>query len=120
AGDTPVPQRFTLVPMNFEFGSTRLTPESQGTLNDVASILAAFPTSTVRVESHTDNVGSVESNLELSLSRSEAVKGMLGGKGVDLSRITTAGLGQENPIASNDTEEGRAQNRRTDIVVTSR
>jgi outer membrane protein OmpA-like peptidoglycan-associated protein len=89
-------------------------------VNDVAAILLAYPTAGVRIESYTDNVGEAESNLALSLSRSEAVKSLLVAKGVDGARLTTAGLGSENPIASNDTEEGRAKNRRTDIVVTSR
>jgi outer membrane protein OmpA-like peptidoglycan-associated protein len=119
-GSAAAPERFTLSPMNFDFGSTTLTPESLPTVNDVAAILLAYPTAGVRIESYTDNVGEAESNLALSLSRSEAVKSLLVAKGVDGARLTTAGLGSENPIASNDTEEGRAKNRRTDIVVTSR
>jgi len=120
AGSAATPERFTLSPMNFDFGSTQLTAGSLGTVDDVAAILLAYPTSTVRIESYTDNVGTAESNLALSQSRSEAVKSLLVSKGVDASRMTTAGLGSENPIASNDTEEGRAKNRRTDIVVTGR
>lgn len=119
-GSGATPERFTLSPMNFDFGSTTLTPGSLATVNDVAAILLAYPTAAVRIESYTDNVGAAESNLALSLSRSEAVKSLLVGKGVDGARLTTAGLGAENPIASNDTEEGRAKNRRTDVVVTSR
>jgi len=119
-GSAAPPERFTLSPMNFDFGSTQLTAGSLGTVDDVAAILLAYPTSTVRIESYTDNVGTAESNLALSQSRSEAVKSLLVSKGVDASRMTTAGLGSENPIASNDTEEGRAKNRRTDIVVTGR
>ena len=119
-GSGATPERFTLSPMNFDFGSTTLTPGSLATLNDVAAILLAYPTSAVRIESYTDNVGSAESNLALSLSRSDAVKSLLIGKGVDGARLTPAGLGDENPIATNDTEEGRAKNRRTDIVVTGR
>jgi outer membrane protein OmpA-like peptidoglycan-associated protein len=119
-GNAPVPARFTMSPLNFEFASTQLTPESLPTLDDVAAILRAYPTSTIRVESYTDSVGTAASNLDLSRDRSETVKGLLGSRGVDPSRVTTTGLGQENPIASNDTETGRAQNRRTDFVVTGR
>jgi outer membrane protein OmpA-like peptidoglycan-associated protein len=119
-GSAATPERFTLSPMNFDFGSTTLTPGSLQTVDDVAAILLAYPTSTIRIESYTDNVGATESNLALSLSRSEAVKSLLVSKGVDAARMSTAGLGAENPIASNATEEGRAQNRRTDIVVTGR
>jgi outer membrane protein OmpA-like peptidoglycan-associated protein len=120
AGNAPVPARFTMAPLNFEFASTQLTPESMPTLDDAAAILRAYPTATIRVESYTDSVGTTASNLDLSRDRSETVKGLLGSRGVDPSRVTTAGLGQENPIASNDTETGRAQNRRTDFVVTGR
>jgi outer membrane protein OmpA-like peptidoglycan-associated protein len=119
-GNDATPARFTLSPMNFEFASTQLTPDSLATVDEVATILRAYPTATVRVESYTDSVGTAAANLDLSRDRSETVKGLLGGKGIDPTRVTTAGLGQENPIASNETESGRAQNRRTDIVVTGR
>jgi OOP family OmpA-OmpF porin len=119
-GNDATPARFTLSPMNFEFASTQLTPESLGTVDEVAAILRAYPTATIRVESYTDAVGTAAANLDLSRDRSETVKGLLGGKGIDPTRVTTAGLGQEDPIASNQTESGRAQNRRTDIVVTGR
>jgi outer membrane protein OmpA-like peptidoglycan-associated protein len=120
AGSGATPQRFTLSPLNFDFGSTTLTQGSSTTVDEIGAILMAYRTAAIRIESYTDNVGSPESNLALSLSRSEAVKSMLVNKGVDGARLTTAGLGAENPIASNDTEAGRAQNRRTDVVVTGR
>lgn len=120
AGVGPVPARFTLSPLNFAFASTDLTPESMGTLEQVAAILRAYPSATIRVESYTDNIGTPAANLDLSRDRSETVKGLLGGKGIDPTRVATAGLGQENPIASNQTDTGRALNRRTDIVVTGR
>ncbi|HXT97591.1 MAG TPA: OmpA family protein, partial [Polyangia bacterium] len=82
--------------------------------------LRAYPSATIRVESYTDNVGTAAANLDLSRDRSETVKGLLGGKGIDPTRVATAGLGQESPIASNQTDTGRALNRRTDIVVTGR
>jgi len=119
-GNDATPARFTLSPMNFEFASTQLTPESLATVDEMAAILRAYPTATIRVESYTDSIGTAAANLDLSRDRSETVKGLLGGKGIDPTRVTTAGLGQENPIASNETESGRAQNRRTDIVVTGR
>jgi OOP family OmpA-OmpF porin len=86
----------------------------------VAAILRAYPTATIRIVSYTDSVGTAASNLDLSRDRSETVKGLLGSRGIEPSRVSTSGLGQENPIASNDTESGRAQNRRTDFVVTGR
>jgi outer membrane protein OmpA-like peptidoglycan-associated protein len=118
AGQTP--KTFAPTPLNFAFGSTKLTPESTGTLDEVAGALKDHPGSTIRVESFTDNIGSPESNLKLSMARSESVKKGLVQRGVPEENIETAGLGQDQPIAPNDTAEGRAQNRRTDIVVTGR
>jgi outer membrane protein OmpA-like peptidoglycan-associated protein len=119
-GNSETPARVTLSPMNFEFATAQLTPDSMATVDEVAAVLRAYPTATIRVESYTDSVGTPAANLDLSRDRSETVKGLLGGKGIDPTRVTTAGLGQEDPIASNQTESGRAQNRRTDIVVTGR
>jgi outer membrane protein OmpA-like peptidoglycan-associated protein len=120
AGSGATPERFTLAPLNFGFASAQVTPESITTVNEVASILKAYPTATVTVESHTDNIGDEASNLQLSQSRSITVRNMLIERGVDGSRIEAVGLGQSSPLASNDTAEGRAKNRRTDIVVTGR
>ena len=83
-------------------------------------MLKAHPSATIRIESHTDDVGSQAANLELSAARAETIKNELVDRGADASKIETAGLGQELPIAGNDTADGRAKNRRSEIVVTSR
>jgi outer membrane protein OmpA-like peptidoglycan-associated protein len=90
-------------------------------------ILAAFsdflknnPSISVRVEGHTDNIGSNADNLELSRKRAHAVYDFLVASGVSASRIRHQGFGAGRPIASNDTEEGRAKNRRTVFVVTGK
>jgi outer membrane protein OmpA-like peptidoglycan-associated protein len=119
AGGAP-PRRFTLAPMNFDFGSTQPTTQSMSTLNELAAVLRAYPSATVRIESFTDNIGSPEANKALSVSRSDAVKDLLAARGVRASNIEAVGLGQDHPIASNDTDLGRAANRRTDVVVTGR
>jgi outer membrane protein OmpA-like peptidoglycan-associated protein len=120
AGDAPAPQRFTLTPLNFNFGTAQLTAGSPATVDDIAAVLNAYPSSTIMIESHTDNVGTPEANVELSLARSEAIKQLLVVRGVNATQLTASGLGQASPLASNDTAEGRAQNRRTEIVVTKR
>ncbi|HVV52788.1 MAG TPA: OmpA family protein, partial [Polyangia bacterium] len=120
AGVEPVPARFALAPFNFRFASAEPTPESMATLDEVAAILRAYPSATVRVESYTDSLGAASANLDLSRDRSETVKGLLLDKGIDPARVATAGLGPLNPVASNETERGRAENRRTEIVVTGR
>ncbi len=85
----------------------------------MASILQANPELSIRIASHTDNIGTPESNQMLSEARSESVKTMLVERNIDGSRIETAGMGQDQPIASNDSAAGRAENRRTEISVTS-
>jgi outer membrane protein OmpA-like peptidoglycan-associated protein len=114
------PRAFAPSPLTFAFASATPTSESGKTLDDIAAALKAHPAATIRVESHTDAIGSAESNLNLSQARAEAIKNELVDRGVDGARIETAGMGQELPVASNDTAEGRAQNRRSEIVVTSR
>jgi outer membrane protein OmpA-like peptidoglycan-associated protein len=119
SGET-TPHAFAPAPLNFTFGSAQPTTESEGTLDDVAAALNAHPKATIRVESHTDAVGNRESNLSLSQARADAIKNELVDRGVDGSRIETAGMGQDLPVATNDTAEGRAANRRSEIVVTGR
>jgi outer membrane protein OmpA-like peptidoglycan-associated protein len=103
--------------LNFESGTTTLTPESRQTVADLASILKAYPSTVVRLEGHTDNTGDAGENKKLSQARAEAVKESLTRSGIDVSRVTTVGYGQERPIASNDTESGKATNRRLELAV---
>jgi K(+)-stimulated pyrophosphate-energized sodium pump len=98
--------------------STQLTPESNTTVNDLAQVLKAYPNAQVQLAGHTDNTGSPQANQTLSSDRANAVKGMLVNQGVNADRITTAGFGQDRPVASNDTEEGKARNRRLELTVT--
>ena len=115
---TELPRTFVFDHLNFESASTQLTPDSAGTVNDVAQVLRAYPNAQVRLVGNTDNTGTPESNQKLSEARAVAVKTMLGNQGVTSDRISTQGLGQDHPIASNDTEEGRARNRRIELNVT--
>jgi len=114
------PKTFVFDNLNFEAKSTRLTPESHPTVNNLASILRAYPNAQVQLLGHTDNNGTPEDNQTLSLNRANAVKEILVNQGVGAGRISTQGLGQDHPVASNDTEEGRLRNRRTELVVTSK
>jgi outer membrane protein OmpA-like peptidoglycan-associated protein len=119
SGET-TPHAFAPSPLTFAFGSAIPTPESMTTIDSIAAALKAHPSATIRVESHTDNIGTPESNLDLSQSRADAIKSELVDRGVVGANIETAGMGQDLPIASNDTPEGRAKNRRSEIVVTNR
>jgi outer membrane protein OmpA-like peptidoglycan-associated protein len=117
---TDVPRTFVFDHLNFESGSSQLTPDSDKTVNDLAQVLKAYPNAQVQIVGHTDNTGSADANKTLSLSRAEAIKGLLVSEGVAANRIATQGLGQDRPIASNDTEEGRARNRRIELNVTKK
>ena len=117
ASSDPVPRTFVFDHLNFVFGKTVITEESAPTLNDLVSILKAYPGVDVRLEGHTDSVGNPEENKKLSTDRAAAIAAVLVRTGVAAKRIETAGYGQEKPMASNDTDEGRAKNRRLELVV---
>ena len=119
--DTAVPKRFIFDNLNFETGSRQLTPESGPTVDWLVAIMKAYPNMAVHLEGHTDNTGDAAANKKLSLDRAVAVKEMMVKGGIAEARITgTDGWGEEKPIAPNDTEEGRAKNRRTELVVEKR
>jgi len=119
-GSQAAPKTFVFDHLNFVTGATQLTPDSNQTVDNLAQILRAYPNAQIQLSGHTDNVGPANANQALSLERANAVKSMLVGKGVPADRISTQGFGQDRPLASNDTEEGRARNRRTELTVTSK
>ncbi len=100
----------------FATNSSALEGKSSDVVNSVASILAKQGVKNVKVTGYTDNRGSEELNRQLSLDRAVAVKNRLAEKGVS-GDIKAEGKGSSNPVASNDTREGRAQNRRVEILV---
>jgi outer membrane protein OmpA-like peptidoglycan-associated protein len=102
----------------FDTGKARLRPEAQAALEKVAIVLAQFPGASVEINGHTDSRGGREMNLDLSEKRAVAVSEFLK-KRAELAGLnfTTNGFGEGKPIASNDTPEGRQQNRRVEIVV---
>lgn len=101
----------------FDIDSTYVQPVLRDDLRAVANSLRRYPNSTVQVVGHTDNTGSAEYNLDLSQRRAAAVSSILIGSGVSASRVLTIGRGEDQPIATNLTPEGRARNRRVDIVI---
>jgi OOP family OmpA-OmpF porin len=114
----PVKQRIVLRGVNFDFNSSDIRPEARPVLDQAADILKANPGVDVRVEGHTDSVGSPEYNQALSVRRAESVFRYLVNRGVDPERFRVEGFGESRPIASNDTDAGRAQNRRVELIPT--
>jgi OOP family OmpA-OmpF porin len=118
--DTTVPKRFVFDNLNFETGTTQLTADSVPTVTALVAILKAYPNATFRLEGHTDSTGDPAANKKLSQDRADAIKARLVQSGIPEGRLNTAGYGAEQPVASNDTEEGRAKNRRTELVAEKR
>ena len=110
-------QSFTLEAIQFESGLARLSSEYQAGCERLAQWMLDNPLVDIEVEGHTDNVGSVPFNMQLSLDRAEAVKEFLIARGVYEARILTEGRGPLDPIADNTSEEGRAANRRVQVVI---
>jgi OmpA-OmpF porin, OOP family len=101
----------------FDTGSDRIRPESTPTLKEIGEMLKQHPELRLRIEGHTDNVGQAAANQALSEKRAAAVRQHLVGEyGIDGSRLESAGLGASRPTVSNDTPEGRQQNRRVELV----
>ncbi len=102
---------------NFDFDKATLRPDASVKLDQAAAVMTEHSGIAVNVEGHTDNVGSDTYNQGLSERRAKSVVDYLLGKGIDGGRLNAAGYGESRPAASNDTEEGRAQNRRVDLIV---
>lgn len=115
-----VPKRIELEGVTFAHDSARLGDDGAKSLGAIASTLQAHPSSQMRIEGFTDDTGSASHNQSLSARRAIAVRDALVDHGVDAGRIATAGMGSANPVESNDTESGRAANRRIELVMTSR
>ena len=107
----------TLGDVLFETGQSQLKAEAQTSLVEVIDLLQSQPDNKIRIEGHTDSTGVTAANLLLSEQRAINVMDALVALGLDPARVTTAGMGENFPIASNDTDEGRSQNRRVDVIL---
>lgn len=105
------------VPLKFETGSDKLSADGVAQLSNVVPDLKACPDAKLTVVGHTDNTGTDAINAPLSEARAKSVSAYLVSQGIAADAITSKGEGSSNPVASNDTEAGRAQNRRTEITV---
>ncbi|MDN3555950.1 OmpA family protein [Halomonas maura] len=103
--------------VTFGFDSSELTMTARNALNDVSSVLTQYPETRVNIAGHTDSTGEAAYNQQLSERRAQAVGNYLSQTGVAANRLYMSGYGENQPVASNDTEAGRSQNRRVEITL---
>jgi outer membrane protein OmpA-like peptidoglycan-associated protein len=106
----------TIYGIQFETGKAAILPASEGVLAEVQKMLEQNESWRIRIEGHTDNVGQKAANQTLSDKRAQAVIGWLLAHGIDASRLTAKGYGDNRPVADNGREEGRAKNRRVELA----
>jgi OOP family OmpA-OmpF porin len=107
---------FVTLYVNFDTGKSDLKADGKAAVGEVAAMLKAAPSLRIAVEGHTDNVGQAAANKALSEQRARSVMTAIVAAGIDAKRLTAAGFGQERPIADNRSEDGRAKNRRVELV----
>jgi outer membrane protein OmpA-like peptidoglycan-associated protein len=107
---------FIALDIHFATGKAEILPESRPIIDEIVSLLKKQPNWRIGVEGHTDNTGTPELKMKLSIDRTKAVAAAVVAAGINAVRVEAAGFGQERPIADNRTEEGRAKNRRVEIV----
>ncbi len=103
----------------FDFGSDQVKPKYEKQIVEIGKVLSKHPDQQVIIEGHTDSIGSHEINNRLSVSRADSVRSILEKQGVGPDQLQTIGLGKKDPIATNDTEDGRAKNRRAELRLES-
>jgi outer membrane protein OmpA-like peptidoglycan-associated protein len=103
--------------VTFAFNSSDLNAQFYPVLDKVAATLTEYDKTVIEVAGHTDSVGSDAYNQQLSEKRANSVASYLSSRGVNRTRVVTVGAGEAHPVATNDTEEGRAQNRRVEITI---
>ena len=117
AAPPPMKKKIVLRGVNFDFDKYNIRPDAVPILEEAAKTLKEESEITVSVDGYTDSVGTEAYNQRLSERRANSVKSYLESEGVAGSRLTARGFGMSNPVASNDTAEGRAQNRRVELIV---
>jgi outer membrane protein OmpA-like peptidoglycan-associated protein len=117
---TREPKSFVADNLNFEGNTAKLSADSSTAISSLATIMKAFSSAKLKIEGHTDNIGDPAQNKKIALDRANAIKDALVKAGAPGDRIIAEGICPERPIASNDTEAGRAKNRRIELTIVSR
>ena len=105
--------------VRFDTNKSTLTSSAKANLDKLVPVFNQYPDTNIQIYGYTDSTGTAEYNLKLSDQRAASVKSYLTGKGIRNSRFTTTGLGIADPVATNDTAEGRSQNRRVEFAITA-
>ncbi|WP_162127392.1 OmpA family protein [Flavobacterium phycosphaerae] len=105
--------------VRFDTNKSTLTAAAKANLDKLVPVFNQYPDTNIQIYGYTDSTGTAEYNLKLSDQRAASVKAYLAGKGLSSGRFTTTGLGIADPIATNDTPEGRSQNRRVEFAITA-
>ncbi len=103
----------------FDFDSAAIRPSEKPKLDELANVFAKYPENIVVIGGHTDSIGSEAYNLELSEKRAQSVAAYLRSKNINISSLTAKGYGESQPVATNETAEGRQKNRRVEIQITA-
>jgi OOP family OmpA-OmpF porin len=114
--EVKVEKIFELI-INFDFSKTDVKIDYNSKIRDLIAVLKAYPNAKIELSGHTDDIATKKFNQELSEKRAKKVANILSSNGIESSRISTIGYGENRPIASNDTEENRSKNRRVEIKI---
>ncbi|WP_375394192.1 OmpA family protein [uncultured Sphingomonas sp.] len=120
ASSQPTPQTFTFEKLNFDTARSDIRPDDQSDVDQVAATLKQYPKARIRIAGYADTRGNEAANVALGKARADSVKAALTAKGIDGGRIETTTGGTSDPVDTNATAAGRAENRRTELVVTQR
>lgn len=120
AGNEPAPRRFVFEKLNFDTSKSDIRSADAAEIDAVATVLKAYPKAHIRIAGYADARGSEPANVSLGKARADSVKKALVAKGIDGTRIETGSGGEGDPVDTNATASGRAENRRTELAVTSR